>query len=85
MEIIEKLPPPSNVKAVRSFVGHARFYFNFLRDFFKIAKPLIKLLNKYVPFDFSHDCLQAFETLKRSQRLHQSLWHLTELSFRAYV
>jgi len=26
LEIIEKLPPPTNVKGVRSFLGHARFY-----------------------------------------------------------
>ena len=25
VEIIEKLPPPTNVKSVRSFLGHARF------------------------------------------------------------
>ena len=26
LEIIEKLPPPTNVKGVRSFLGHAGFY-----------------------------------------------------------
>lgn len=25
VEVIEKLPPPTNVKGVRSFLGHARF------------------------------------------------------------
>jgi hypothetical protein len=25
-EIIEQLPPPTNVKGIRSFLGHARFY-----------------------------------------------------------
>ena len=27
VEVIERLPPPSNVKGVRSFLGHARFYY----------------------------------------------------------
>jgi hypothetical protein len=26
IEIIEQLPPPTNVKGIRSFLGHARFY-----------------------------------------------------------
>ncbi|MCI60050.1 reverse transcriptase, partial [Trifolium medium] len=26
VEVIEKLPPPANVKGVRSFLGHASFY-----------------------------------------------------------
>jgi len=26
VEVIEKLPPPTNVKRIRSFLGHARFY-----------------------------------------------------------
>jgi len=26
VEIVEKLPPPTNVKGIRSFLGHAGFY-----------------------------------------------------------
>jgi hypothetical protein len=26
IEVIEQLPPPTNVKGIRSFVRHARFY-----------------------------------------------------------
>jgi len=25
VEVIEKLPPPVNIKGIRSFLGHARF------------------------------------------------------------
>ena len=43
---IEKLPPPTNVKGIRSFLGHAGFYQRFIKDFLKIVKPLCNLLEK---------------------------------------
>ena len=41
--IIEKLPPPKNVKEIRSFLGHAGFYRRFIKDFSKLSKPLCNL------------------------------------------
>ena len=64
IEVIERLPPPTNVKGVRSFLGHAGFYRRFIKDFSKIAKPLTQLLVKDAPFLFTNDCLQAFNRLK---------------------
>ncbi|KAL5570821.1 hypothetical protein UlMin_020418 [Ulmus minor] len=64
IDVIEKLPPPINVKGVRSFLGHVGFYRRFIKDFSKITKPLCELLVKDAIFDFSKDCLHAFETLK---------------------
>lgn len=64
VEVIEKLPPPTTVKAVRSFLGHARFYHRFIKDFSKITKPICNILIKDVSFNFSNDCLQAFNLLK---------------------
>lgn len=64
VEVIEKLPPSTIVKAVRSFLGHAGFYRCFIKDFSKITKPICNLLVKDVPFNFSNDCLQAFNLLK---------------------
>ncbi|CAL0334640.1 unnamed protein product [Lupinus luteus] len=64
IEVIKDLPPPLNVKGIRSFLGHAGFYRRFIKDFSKIAKPLSNLLNKDVVFHFDTECANAFETLK---------------------
>ena len=40
IDIISKLLPPTNVKTIRQFLGHAGFYRRFIKDFSKIAKPL---------------------------------------------
>ena len=44
IELISKLPSPTNVKTVRQFLGHAGFYRRFIKDFSKVVKPLYKLL-----------------------------------------
>ncbi|KAJ9567020.1 hypothetical protein OSB04_002986 [Centaurea solstitialis] len=65
IDTISKLPPPTNIKGVRSFLGHAGFYGRFIQDFSKISRPLTKLLEKDAPFIFDEKCISAFETLKR--------------------
>jgi hypothetical protein len=44
VETVEQLPPPKDVKSLRSFLGHAGFYRRFIKDFSKITKPLTHLL-----------------------------------------
>ena len=36
IELISKLPSPTNVKTVRQFLGHAGFYRRFIKEFLKI-------------------------------------------------
>jgi hypothetical protein len=64
VETVEQLPPPTDVKSLKSFLGHAEFYRRFIKDFSKITKPLTHLLQKDVVFDFDEKCLAAFRTLK---------------------
>jgi hypothetical protein len=64
VDLISNLPPPRPVKEVRSFLGHAGFYWRFIQDFSKIAWPLCKLLVKEAPFIFDKDCKKAFGALK---------------------
>ncbi|GJX61728.1 reverse transcriptase domain-containing protein [Tanacetum coccineum] len=65
VEVIAKLPHPTTVKGVRSFLGHAGFYRRFIQDFSKIARPMTHLLEKETPFFFSKECIESFNTLKR--------------------
>ena len=64
IEVIEKLPPPSSVKGIRSFLGHAGFYKRFIKDFSRITKQLSNLLVQGIPFEFDEQCLRAFSVLK---------------------
>ena len=64
IDMISKLPSPTNVKTVRQFLGHAGFYRRFIMDFSKIAEPLYKLLENDAKFIWGEDCQRSFEELK---------------------
>ncbi|GKC46030.1 reverse transcriptase domain-containing protein [Tanacetum coccineum] len=64
IDVIAKLPYPTNVKGVRSFLRHAGFYRRFIKDFSIISKPMTKLQMKDAKFDFSDDCKRTFNILK---------------------
>jgi hypothetical protein len=59
VELISKLPPPTTVRQIRSFLGHAGFYRRFIKDFRKISRPLCNLLAKETSFNFDEACLDA--------------------------
>ena len=46
--VIKNLMPPTIVKGIRSFLGYARFYRRFIKDFSKIFKPLCRLIRATV-------------------------------------
>ena len=56
VELIVKLPSPTNVKGVRQFLGHAGFYKRFNKDFSKLARPLCELLVKDSKFIWDDRC-----------------------------
>nr|GEY06833.1 reverse transcriptase domain-containing protein [Tanacetum cinerariifolium] len=65
VDVITKLPHPTTVKGVRSFLGHVGFYLHFIHDFSKISRPMTHLLKKETPFVFFKECIDAFNTLKK--------------------
>ena len=66
IEVIELLPPPVNIREIRSFLGHASFYRRFIKVFSHIARPLINLLAKDVPFEFDDACLKFFNIREKA-------------------
>ena len=64
VSITKTLLPPTIVKGIRSFLGHAGFYRRFIRDFSKIARPLYRLLEKDTKFNFDATYQSAFEEIK---------------------
>ena len=64
VSIIRDLMPPTIVKGIRSFLGHAGFYRRFIRDFSKIARPLCRFLEKDTKFNFDESCQKAYEEIK---------------------
>jgi hypothetical protein len=64
--VIEQVLPPTNVKGIHSFLGHAGFYRRFIENFSQIARPLMHLPAKDAPFIFMEECFQSFHTLKKT-------------------
>ena len=62
--VIKPLMPPTTVKGIRSFPGHAGFYRRFIKDFSKISRPVCRLLEKDTNFDFDESYKSAFEEIK---------------------
>ena len=64
VSIIKNLLPPTIVKGIKSFLGHAGFYKRFIRDFSKIARPLCRLLEKDAKFNFDESCQRSFKEIR---------------------
>ncbi|KAL2235721.1 UNVERIFIED_CONTAM: Retrovirus-related Pol polyprotein from transposon 17.6, partial [Sesamum indicum] len=56
---------PKNATEVRSFLGLAGYYRRFVEGFSIIAGPLTKLLRKGVVFQWTEQCRQSFDELKK--------------------
>jgi len=66
IEVIQKLSSLKKVKAIRSFLGHARYYRRFVKEFGKIASPLYDLICKDNEFTWIDACQLAFDSFKIS-------------------
>ncbi|GKB49836.1 reverse transcriptase domain-containing protein [Tanacetum coccineum] len=79
IDVIAKLPHPTTVKGVRSFLGHAGFYQRFIKDFSKISRPMTHLLEKNTPFIFFDECAVLGQRHERHFRpIHYASKTMTE-------
>ena len=65
VEAIKSWEVPISVKGVRSFLGFANFYREFVPNFSEIVRPFLDLTKKDHAFLWTHSHDQAFEHLKR--------------------
>jgi hypothetical protein len=63
--------PPMNASEIRSFLGLAGYYRRFIKDFSKIAKPMTKLFDKNMTFEWIAECQASFEELRNVLLQHQ--------------
>ena len=60
VSIIKTLLQPTTIKGIRSFLGHASFFYRrFIKDLSKISRPLCKLLAKDAKFDAAFDEIKS--------------------------
>ena len=52
------------MEGIRSFLGYARFYRRFIKDFSKNSRPLCRLLEKDANFDLDESCKSVFKEIK---------------------
>jgi hypothetical protein len=64
IQVIKDLTTPKTQTEVKIFLGHARYYKRFIKNFSKIASPLFVLLMKNDEFKWTKFCQEAFSTLK---------------------
>lgn len=64
LSAVAKFPEPKSKKHIKQFLGLAGYYRKFIKDFSKIASPLLKLLRADQEFIFTESCRLAFNTLR---------------------
>nr|GEU70125.1 reverse transcriptase domain-containing protein [Tanacetum cinerariifolium] len=84
VDVIAKLPHPTTVKGVRSFLGHAGFYRRFIQYFSKIARTMTHLLEKETSFVFLKIVLMLLRLFKKSYRSSDLSCSRLEPTFRTY-
>lgn len=78
IEAIRSWARPTSLFEVRSFIGLAGYYRQFIKGFSSIASPMTRLTRKDVPFQWSASCEASFMKLKELLTLAPILTLLVE-------
>ena len=66
VDAVVRMPAPTNVEALKSFIGHVQFYSKFLpSNLATIMEPFYCLQKKGTPWSWGTDQKKAFEEVKR--------------------
>jgi hypothetical protein len=57
--------PPITASEIQSFLGLVGYYRRFIKDFSKIAKPMMKLLENNQAFEWTNESQASFEELRK--------------------
>ena len=65
VEAVLKAPAPTNVSELKAFLGMVNFYGRFLNKLADVLHPMYQLLSKDTKWDWSKECNDAFDSVKR--------------------
>ncbi|KAL0448891.1 UNVERIFIED_CONTAM: Gag-Pol polyprotein [Sesamum latifolium] len=66
VQAIEEWQPPSDVHDLCSFLGLANYYWHFVKGYSEIARPMMDLLKKTETWNWTPQCQEFFDNLKRA-------------------
>ncbi|KAL0462685.1 UNVERIFIED_CONTAM: Retrovirus-related Pol polyprotein from transposon.6 [Sesamum latifolium] len=66
VQAIEEWKPPSDVHDLRSFLDLANYYRRFVKSYSEIARPMTDLLKKTETWNWTPQCQESFDRLKRA-------------------
>ena len=64
LESIRNMPPPKSAKEIKQFLGLAGYYCKFVPRFSDLLRPLTRLTQKDVLFEWTKECQAVFQMLK---------------------
>ncbi|GKB48775.1 putative reverse transcriptase domain-containing protein [Tanacetum coccineum] len=89
IESIKDWTSPKSPTEIRQFLGLAGYYRRFIEGFSKIAKPMTKLTQKKVKFEWGDKIINnqeaAFNIEAKSCAVHQSLHYLKEAKISSHT
>lgn len=65
IEAVLKYPIPRTQKEIKSLLGLFSYYRRYVPLFSQIIRPINRLLQKDVPYEWTRECNEAFESIKR--------------------